>query len=124
MKATSLYFRVFETNHQVGLPINAVTVEIIRLEASESGAETQFDTTTEMGRVQVLDWEPILHTSVPVHLDFGSFPSLSPTYNCANNQFSVRYYLKLELAETSGRKFSKKIEIFLQRKPEAQSRLP
>mmetsp|Transcript_18176 Transcript_18176/g.72782 ORF Transcript_18176/g.72782 Transcript_18176/m.72782 type:complete len:80 (-) Transcript_18176:1212-1451(-) len=46
------------------------------------------------------------------------------TYNCANNQFSVRYYLKLELAETSGRKFSKKIEIFLQRKPEAQSRLP
>ncbi|KAJ8904454.1 hypothetical protein NDN08_000971 [Rhodosorus marinus] len=109
---------------KVGLPINAVTVEVIRLEASDSGAEIQIDTTTEMGRVQILDWEPILHTCVPVHLDFGSFPGLSPTYNCVNNQFSVRYYLKLELAETSGRKFSKTIEIFPYREPERQSRLP
>mmetsp|Transcript_940 Transcript_940/g.1472 ORF Transcript_940/g.1472 Transcript_940/m.1472 type:complete len:174 (-) Transcript_940:1495-2016(-) len=63
---------------KVGLPINAVTVEVIRWEASDSGADIQIDTTTEMARVQILDCEPILHTCVPLHLDFGSFPGLSP----------------------------------------------
>jgi len=73
--------------------------------------------TQTLTRYEIMDGAPVKGESIPVRLHLAGIPTdLTPTFDSANNRFSVRYFLNLVLVDEEDRRYFKQQEIFLWRK--------
>lgn len=73
--------------------------------------------TQTLTRYEIMDGAPVKGESIPVRLYLAGIPAdLTPTFDSANNRFSVRYFLNLVLVDEEDRRYFKQQEIFLWRK--------
>jgi len=73
--------------------------------------------TQTLTRYEIMDGAPVKGEVIPVRLFLRGIPAdLTPTFDAANNRFTVRYYINLVLVDEVDRRYFKQQEIILWRK--------
>ena len=102
----------------VQIKILSVEATIIKRESAGSRPNVYWKNKT-IAECQIMDGTPVEGESIPIHVSLAGY-DLAPTMHDINENFSVRYYLNLQLVDEENVQYFKEQEIILWRKDRHQ----